>query len=216
MTVRILVADDQPLVSAGIGAVLDAEPDLEVIACTRTASVVQAAGEHAPDVVVIDVPPDDADLIGKVLAGGAVRVLVLSTRHDLRLVRDMLVAGAAGYVLKDHATETLADVVRLVATGSGTVLGPAIVDDLLDELSSQPVSGSTAGLPDPLTRREQEVLVLIAQGLSNTEIGSRLFISSLTARTHVGRVIMKLGARNRAHAVTTAYRTGLIRLPRAA
>jgi DNA-binding NarL/FixJ family response regulator len=213
MTIRVLVADDQPLVSAGICALLDAEPDIEVVAQTVLAEVVVAAGIHCPDVVVMDLPPEGTEIIGKTVACGALRVLVLTAQHTARLVCDALLAGASGYLLKATATDTLVGVVHAIAS-TGTWLDPAVVTDLLLELTRQPVSGgNSSAVVHRLTPREQEILVLMAHGLSNAEMANQLFISSLTVRTHVGRVLAKLGARNRAHAVTTAYRVGLVRVP---
>ena len=209
MTVRVLVAGDEPLVTAGISSLLEGAPDLEVIARTTVDNVVEAAAEHRPAVVVVDLPPERIGVVSQITVGGEVRVVLLTSVPTVSLVRDALVAGAAGCLLKATAAGTLAGVVR-ATTATGAWLDPAIIGDLLRELSGLPKPGSVAGQYPALTPREQEVLVLVAQGLSNVEIADRLYISALTVRTHVGRVMTKLGARNRAHAVTTAYRTGVV------
>lgn len=209
MTIRVLVVDDQPLAAAGISFLLQAAPDVQVVAHAATADAAAAAAEHLPHVVVADVPADGIHLIGTLAAGGVARVVLLISQYTVPLVRDALLAGAAGCMLKDSAPDALLGVVR-AGTRTGTWLDPAIVGDMLRQLTSLPTAG--AGVTDGLTPREREVLVLMAHGLSNAEIAGRLYISALTARTHVGRVIMKLGARNRAHAVTTAYRAGIVRI----
>jgi DNA-binding NarL/FixJ family response regulator len=215
MTIKVLIADDEPLVRAGIGAVLAAAPGMEVIAHVDTRTAVRVVAQHRPDVVVVDVPDIRVDVITEILAHGADRVIYLPAKCTVRLLRDALLAGAAGCLLKGNAADMLVDVVRAV-TGTGVWIDPEIVEKVLRELASLPTAGRCSGIPDRLTPREQEILVLVAQGLSNCEIADRLYISALTVRTHVGRVLMKLGARNRAHAVTTAYRIGLVRIRPAA
>lgn len=212
MRIRVLVADDQPLIRAGLSYLIDTEPDIEVVGQSVLDEVVAAVAEHGPDMVVMDVPPDAPDIVGKVVACGALRVLVVTAHHTVRLLCDALLAGASGYLLQATATDVIGNVVRAVA-GTGMWLDPVAVTDLMSELARQPVTGGdTSALIDRLTSREQEILVLMAHGMSNAEMAQRLFISSLTVRTHVGRVLTKLGVRNRAHAVTTAYRCGLVRI----
>ncbi|WP_433727134.1 LuxR C-terminal-related transcriptional regulator [Actinoplanes sp. CA-051413] len=211
--IRVLVADDEPLVSAGVSALLNAEPDIEVVAKVSVGRVVESTDAYRPDVVVMDVPPDDIDIIGKVGACGTSRVLVLTVHRSIQIVGEALSAGAAGYLLKQSATEALVGGVRAVA-GAGTWLDPVVTADLLIELAGRPVRGQNRSTStDRLTPREQEVLVLLSRGMSDAEIARQLFISNLTVRTHVGRILTKLGARNRAHAVTTAYQIGLVRIP---
>ncbi|GIE53916.1 LuxR C-terminal-related transcriptional regulator [Actinoplanes nipponensis] len=214
-TVRVLIADEIPLIRAGVAAVLDATPDLRVAGEATPGDVLAAAAGLRPDVVVTDLPAGGADVIAEVVAGGTARVVVLTDRHTPRLVCDALLAGAAGYLLKETATDRLARAVRTV-TAAGIWLDPAVLGDLLREAAGRPVLGLAGAPPDRLTRREHEILVLMARGLSNAEIADALVLSSLTVRTHVGRVLMKLGVRNRTHAVTTAYRLGLVQLPHAA
>ncbi len=212
MTVRVLVADDHELVSAGLAFVLETTPDITVVARVPLNDVVRAAAEHHPDVVTIDAAPHTADIIAKVICQGA-RVLVLATDHTVRSVCEALHAGASGYLLKASAPAALAGVVRAVnALGPGTWLDPPILAGILQELSTAPTLANRGNQPNPLTTREHEVLLLMAGGLTNAQIAQRLYLSPLTVRTHVGRVITKLGVRNRAHAVTTAYRTGIVHI----
>jgi DNA-binding NarL/FixJ family response regulator len=211
MRIRVLIGADLPLIAAGISAVLDSDPELAVVAHVPTSDVVETIAAHDPDVVIIDLRSDGVELIAKAASGNA-RVLVLGSSGEATLVCAALYAGAAGYLITDSPMAVFPAAVRLAAAGGGTVLGPAVVEGMLRALGGRPVV--TAGQSSALTPREQDVLELMAQGMSNEEIGRQLFISSLTARTHVSRTIMKLGARNRAHAVTTAYRTGLIELSR--
>jgi len=213
LTVTVLIAFDQPLVAAGVGAVLDAEPDITVVARTGSRTVLDAASAYQPDVVVMDVSPEESDAIGKVIASGARRVLVLTAHRTSRLVCDAVLAGASGYLSTATSPEAIPEAVRAV-TGVGVWLDPAVAADLVADLARQPVAGPVnRTVLARLTRRETEVLVLLAEGLSNDEIARRLVISALTVRTHVRRTLAKLHARNRAHAVTEAYRLGLVRIP---
>jgi DNA-binding NarL/FixJ family response regulator len=211
MTIRVLVADDHPLVSAGISAMLDAEPDIVLAGRTGTDDVLGAAIDLAPDVIVVDPAPGPADLIAKLAANSAARVLVLTDTRDVASMGRALTAGAAGYLLKINAAQALPGAVRAIVV-AGTVLDPGLIDDLVEDLFLRPVAGTRGRLITPLTARETEVLLHLAEGLSDAEISRRLFISFPTVRTHIGRVLMKLTARNRAHAVTIAYRLGLVRI----
>ncbi len=212
MTVRVLVADDHELVGAGLAFVLEAAPDISVVARVPLNDVVRVAAEHRPDVVVMDAAPQTADIIGKVVSDGA-RVFVLAAGYTVGSVCEALYAGASGYLLKASAPAALAGVVRAVyGLDAGTWLDAPILAGILQELSAAPALGDRGDQVNPLTTREHEVLVLMAAGLTNAQIAQRLYLSPLTVRTHVGRVITKLGVRNRAHAVTAAYRTGIVRI----
>jgi DNA-binding NarL/FixJ family response regulator len=211
-TIRVLFADDHQLVCARIGAWLAAAPDITLVGRTNTEDVISAAAELLPDVVVVDPPVANGELVGKLTANGDARVLVLTDTRNAQAICEALVAGAAGYFLKGNAPQALLAAVRALSV-SGTILDPVIVDGLVNNLSSRPVAVNRAGLPAPLTAREREVLINLAEGLSDAQIAGRLFISAMTVRTHVGHLLMKLCARNRAHAVTIAYRRGLVRLP---
>jgi DNA-binding NarL/FixJ family response regulator len=224
MNIRVLVADDHPLVRAGISALLAAQPGIVVAAeVVAGEDIVKAAAVHLPDVVVMAVrmpDRDGLDVIGKVVAEGGryaperpVRVLAMTDECRPRDAYAVLRAGATGMLLKARPPEALVGAVRAVAL-AGTWLDPAMVRDMLVELASQPITGETAwAVVRRLTAREREVLVLLAHGLGNTEIASRLFLSEATVRTHVGRILMKLDCRDRTKAVVVAYRSGLVRIP---
>jgi DNA-binding NarL/FixJ family response regulator len=222
MTIRVVVADDQPLIAAGLGMLLSQEPDVQVVAMAADgAAAVAAAREHRPDVVVMDVrmPGMDGIEATKVLlAPGtstpAPQVLFVATVHDERLVYAALRAGAAGFVLKDAAPGDLIRAVRVCAAGHGW-LDPLVTRRLLAELAARPESGARplAELRN-LTPREREVLALLAQGYSNTDLSRLLFISQGTVKTHMTRVLMKLGLRTRAEAVAVAFQSGLVTVSR--
>ena len=211
MSISVLVADDQPLHGAGISYLLDAASDVDVVGQATICTAVTAVARHRPDVVVIDLPHERLSLISELLERGAGRVILVPATCPATLLRDALLAGATGCLLKATAPAALLNVVRTVVV-TGTWIDPLIIEDLLRILSGVPTAGDLSNGLDPLTPRELDVLLLVAQGLSNAEIADRLCISPLTVRTHVGRVLTKMGVRNRAHAVTTAYRTGLVRI----
>lgn len=222
MNIRVLVSDDQPLVRAGIGALLAAQPGLEVVGTVGGGEdAVKAAATHLPDVVVLELamPDDDGvEVIGKIVTDALeetperpVRVLAMTSEHQPRQAYAALRAGAAGFMLKNRPPEVLIGAVRSVAI-AGIWLDTAVAGDMLQELSSRPAAGDTASaLSRRLTEREREVLVLLAHGLGNTDIATRLFLSEATVRTHVGRILMKLDCPNRTRAVVIAYRSGLVR-----
>jgi DNA-binding NarL/FixJ family response regulator len=223
MNSRVVVSDDQPLIRAGIGALLDVQPGIEVVATTGGGEdAVKAAATHQPDVVVLelDMPDGDGiDTIDKIVTDGlretpqrAVRVLATTTQLRPHDAYAALRAGAAGFLVKTRPPEVLVSAVRAVAV-AGTWLDTAVANDLLLELSYRPATANTeSALARRLTAREREVLVLLAQGLGNTEIAARLVLSEATIRTHVGRILMKLNCPNRTRAVVLAYRSGLVRL----
>ncbi|MEV0698814.1 response regulator transcription factor [Saccharopolyspora sp. NPDC050389] len=219
MTIRVLLADDQSLVRAGFQVLIDSAPDLTVVgeASTGREAVTLARSTRA-DVVLMDIRMPDLDGLAATreitadedLAG--VRVLVLTTFEIDEYVFAALRAGASGFLGKGVEPEELIDAVRLVAGGEA-LLSPLAVRSLIARFLAQPEQLVDA---DPqrlavLTAREREVLVLVAAGLSNEEIAERLFVSPLTAKTHVNRSMMKLGARDRAQLVVIAYETGLVR-----
>ena len=221
--IRVILVDDEPIVRSGIALLLGGEPDIEVIADVDTGEeAVDLAVRHHPDVVIADVRMPGMDGVETtrriVRATGEadtdqvpVKVLVLTTFHVDEAVLAALRAGASGFILKDAAPTELVAAVRAVAAGEAW-LDPAVARQLIDEFASR----SDPGLPSPdelraLTGREREVLVLIAHGLSNAEISDFLVIGEGTTKTHVGRIFAKLGLRDRAQAVATAYRCGLIR-----
>ena len=222
--IRLVLVDDESIVRSGIALLLSGEPDFEIIADVATGEqAVQVAIAQRPDVVIADVRMPGMDGVETtrriVDATGAgaddgrspVRVLVLTTFHVDEAVYAALRAGASGFILKDAAPTELLAAVRAVAKGEAW-LDPAVARQLIDEFAARP----EPGLPTPqelltLTGREREVLVLMAHGMSNAEISDFLVVGEGTTKTHVSRIFAKLGLRDRAQAVATAYRSGLIR-----
>ncbi|UGT56077.1 response regulator [Nocardia asteroides] len=216
MPISVLVVDDQELMRMGLKMVLGAHPDIEVVGEAGNGDeAVLRATQLRPDVVLMDVRMpvvDGVTATGRIVAAGdGVRVLVMTTfdldEHALGALR----AGASGFLLKDTPPEDLVSAIRSVAAGDA-VVSPKVTKRLLDRL----VAEDPAGLRDPsvldvLTAREREVLEQIAAGRSNAEIAAALFLSEATVKTHVGRVLTKLGLRDRVQAVVLAYETGLVR-----
>ncbi|RBY85375.1 response regulator transcription factor [Blastococcus sp. TF02A-26] len=213
--IRVLVVDDQPLVRAGIRAVLERDEDLEV---TGEAGDGRAALDRLravpADVVLMDLRMpvlDGIEATRRIVADpamGATAVLALTTFDDDELVFGALRAGASGFLLKDAEPEALRRAVR-AAAGGEAVLDPGVTRSVLAAALQVPAP-TDSGLLAQLTDREREVLVAVAQGLSNDEIGRELHMSPATARTHVGRVLTKLAARDRAQLVAMAWRAGLV------
>ena len=213
--IRVLIADDQALVRAGFRVLIDSAADLEVVgeAGDGREAVDLARTTHA-DVVLMDVrmPVLDGLAATRELAGkqGGPRIIILTTFDIDEYVFEALRAGASGFLLKDTEPAELLQAVRIVAGGEA-LLAPSVTRRLIEEFATGPDPHRTppAAL-EVLTEREREVLSLVARGLSNGEIATELFISPATAKTHVSRVMMKLGARDRAQLVVTAYETGLV------
>ncbi|MDZ4168291.1 MAG: response regulator transcription factor [Coriobacteriia bacterium] len=215
--IRVLIVDDQALVRSGLKMLVDSAPDLEVVAEAANGEEALAAVRALdPDVVLMDIrmPVMDGIEATAALAGDSstahVRVLVLTTFDLDEYVFQALRAGASGFLLKDADPEALLEAVRVVAAGEA-LLAPSVTRRLIAEFARQPESrpANVSGL-EQLTERELEVLGLAGRGLSNAEIGERLFISPATAKTHVSHVMLKLGARDRAQLVVTAYESGLV------
>jgi DNA-binding NarL/FixJ family response regulator len=217
--VRVLIADDQALVRAGFRMILDAEPDLEIVGeATNGIEAVERARELRPDVVLMDIRMPELDGIEATRAittapapdGVApVRVLMLTTFDINEYVYEALRAGASGFLLKDVPPEQLVAGIRVVAEGDA-LLAPSITRRLIAEFAS--VTPTPAEPPrglDELTTRELEVFKLVARGLSNAEIAAELVVSETTVKTHVARVLMKLGLRDRVQAVVAAYESGV-------
>ncbi len=211
--VRVVVADDQPLVRRGLRMILSDAADVEIVgeAADGHEAVALAAAEK-PDVVLMDVRMPGMDGIEATRAVTAVedppRVLVLTTFDLDEIVYDALRAGASGFLLKDAPEERLLTAIRVVAEG-GSLFAPAVTRRLIEEFARRPRTTGPSGLQE-LTERESEVLRLVARGLSNAEIAIELFVSENTVKTHVARVLMKLGLRDRVQAVVLAYETGLV------
>jgi DNA-binding NarL/FixJ family response regulator len=216
---RVLLADDQALVLAGFGALLEAEDGIEVAGTAGDGEeAVELARALVPDVVLMDVRMPRLDGLAATAritadpALAATRVLVLTTFELDEYVFGALRAGASGFLLKDVEPADLLTAIRVVASGEA-LLAPRITRRLIEAYVAQPSAAASdaalAGLEE-LTAREREVLALVAAGLSNHEIAERLVLSPLTAKTHVSRVLMKCGARDRAQLVVLAYESGLV------
>jgi DNA-binding NarL/FixJ family response regulator len=209
---RLLIADDQPLMRAGFRAVLEATGEMEVVGEAGDGeAAVELARALSPDVVLMDIrmPRMDGIEATRRLAGH--RVLILTTFGLDDYIIDALRAGASGFILKDVPTEELVRAVRLIAAGEA-LLSPAVTRRLLDRVGRRlPASATTAPAAfAELTEREREVFELLARGLSNAEIAEALTVGDATVKTHVSNVLMKLGLRDRVQAVVLAYESGLI------
>jgi DNA-binding NarL/FixJ family response regulator len=219
--IRIIVADDHEVVRAGFAGLLDTQPDFTVVATAPDgAEAVRLSREHRPDLVLMDVRMprmDGIEATARLTAPSpstgpdGPRVLILTTFDLDEYVYDALSAGASGFLLKDVTAERLFDAVRIVAAGEA-LLAPAVTRRLIGEFARlRPKPSATAAVPlTALTPRETQVLRLIAEGLSNPEIAARLLVSEETVKTHVSRVLAKLGLRDRTQAVVTAYESGLV------
>ena len=212
-TIRVLIADDQALMRTGFRMILDAQDDIEVVGeAIDGADAIRQFEKLAPDVVVMDVrmPTMDGIEATRRLAGleRPARVLILTTFDLDDYVYEALRAGASGFLLKDRPPEELVAAVRVIAAGEA-LLAPSVTRRLIEEFARRAPAAKPTELAQ-LTEREREVLVLMARGLSNAEIAKALFVAETTVKTHVGRVLHKLGLRDRAQAVVLAYESGLV------
>ena len=216
MSISVLLADDQPLLRRGFRMILEAEPDLTVTAeAGDGAEAVELTRRHAPDVVLMDIRMPGTDGIEATrritVAHPDVRVLVLTTFDLDEYAFGALRAGASGFLLKDVRPAELVAAIRTVAAGDA-VVSPRVTRRLLEEYAQVlPPSGDQYPQLAALTDREREVLVLVARGLSNAEIAANLYVSEATVKSHVGRILSKLGLRDRVQVVVLAYESGLIR-----
>jgi DNA-binding NarL/FixJ family response regulator len=216
VTIRVLVAEDQHLVRAGLVGIVGTADDLEVVGEAATGrQAVELTRRELPDVVLMDIRMPDGNGIEAtrlITASTPVRVLVLTTFDLDDHVYEALRAGASGFLLKDTPPLELLAAIRVLAAGDA-LLAPSVTRRLLAEFAARPTpAGSSAGHPERLpaiTDREQQVLGLVAEGLSNAEIAEHLHITPGTAKTHVGNLLTKLGARDRVQLVVLAYRTGV-------
>jgi DNA-binding NarL/FixJ family response regulator len=215
-SVRVLIADDQQLVRTGFRMILDAEPDIDVVGeATDGREAVAMARELQPDVVLMDIRMPELDGIAatrQVVSQDderGPRVLMLTTFDLDEYVYDALRAGASGFLLKDVPADQLAAGVRMVAAGDA-LLAPAITRRLIEEFAATPPAAPAPPGLDELTPRELEVFRLVAQGKSNADIAAELVIGETTVKTHVTRLMMKLGVHDRVQAVVLAYELGVV------
>jgi DNA-binding NarL/FixJ family response regulator len=215
--IRVVIADDQGLIRVGLRKVLEIEPDTTVVGeAVDGEQAVQMATRLQPDVVLMDIRMPSLDGIEAtrriVRTHPSIRVLMLTTFGLDNYVFESLRAGASGFMVKDAPPEDIAAAVRIVASGDA-LLAPAVTRSVIEQFARQP--GPTPPQPpvavSALTPREREVLDLLVAGLSNPEICDRLFISDATAKTHVARILQKLGLPDRVQVVIYAYETGLVR-----
>jgi DNA-binding NarL/FixJ family response regulator len=215
MTLSILIADDQALVRAGFRMILEAEPDLQVVAEARDgAEAIEAAQRERPDIVLMDIrmpTMDGLEATRRIVAATSEppRVLILTTFDLDEYVFDALQAGASGFLLKDVPPEQLVAGIRAVAEGD-SLLSPSVTRRLIESFVRVHRRVPRPAELDDLTPRELEIFELVARGLSNAEIATRLVVSGTTVKTHVARVLAKLNLRDRVQVVVLAYETGVV------
>jgi DNA-binding NarL/FixJ family response regulator len=217
VTIRVLVVDDEELVRTGLRLILDAEPDIGVVGTASDGrQAVAEVRRLCPDVVLMDIRMpglDGLEATRRILTEPDVppcKVVILTTFDVDEHVYEALRAGASGFLLKDVPADQLAHVIRVTAAGEA-LLAPSVTRRLIAAFArpTAPAPVPVAGLGD-LTPREVEVLTLLAEGLSNAEIATRLFVGEATVKTHVARILTKLGVRDRVQAVIAAFRSGLV------
>jgi DNA-binding NarL/FixJ family response regulator len=216
MTIRVVIADDQHLVRAGLKMILDTQPDIEVVGeAANGADAIRIVEASEPDVVLMDIRMPDVDGIEatrRLLAAPRatiVRVLILTTFDLDEYVYDALHAGASGFLLKDAPPEQLTAAVRMAADGDA-LLAPAITRRLIEQFVAPTPPANRPAALDELSPRELEVFGLLARGLSNREIAGEIFVGETTVKTHVARILTKLGLRDRVQAVVLAYEAGVV------
>ncbi|OIJ99397.1 DNA-binding response regulator [Streptomyces sp. MUSC 14] len=216
MSIRVVLADDQPLVRSGLRVLMADHPDLEVVGEAATGDeAVRLVEELAPDVVVMDIRmpgTDGIEATRRITAGPtAARVLVLTTFDEDDHVYGALRAGAGGFVVKDMALDDILGAIRVVAAGDA-LIAPGVTRRLIADFVGRPATAPERRVRRlaGITEREREVLALVGRGRSNTEIAEDLFITVATTKSHVSRLLTKLGARDRVQLVITAYETGLV------
>lgn len=215
--IRVLLADDQGLVRAGFRALLDSQEDIEVIGeAADGEEAVRVATREKPDLVLMDIRMPGMDGLAATRAIAAdgkldeVRIVILTTFDIDEYVFEAIRSGASGFLVKDTEPADLIQAVRIVA-GGDALLSPSVTRRLIAEFATRAKAPPTAPGLHELTDREREVMALAAEGLSNEEIAERLVVSPFTAKTHVSRAMVKLGARDRAQLVVLAYESGLVR-----
>jgi DNA-binding NarL/FixJ family response regulator len=216
--IRVLLVDDQELVRTGFSMILDAQDDIEVVgACGDGSEAIPAVAELAPDVILMDVRMpgiDGIEATRQIVAGrtddSGPRILVLTTFDLDEYVYDALNAGASGFLLKDAPAADLVAAIHTIARGD-VLLAPSVTRRMIEQLAGRRKSAHPAkSALTTLTEKENEVLLLVARGLSNAEIGERIYVSEATVKTHVGHVLQKLGLRDRVQAVVLAYEAGVV------
>jgi len=220
MTIRVLLADDQKLLRHGLRMIVEEEDDLEVVGeASDGAEAVQASARLKPDVILMDIRMPDVDgveatrqIVAANPDGDGPRVVMLTSFDLDEYVLGALRAGASGFLLKDASPESIIDGIRVAASGEA-MLAPSVTRRLIDRFTARP---EIANLVPPegidlLTDRERQVMDLVVRGLSNAEIGAGLCLGETTVKTHVGRVLMKLGVRDRVQLVVLAYERGVTR-----
>jgi DNA-binding NarL/FixJ family response regulator len=212
MTIRVLVADDQSMVRAGFRMLLADEQDIEVVAEAENGrEAVEKAARFNPDVILMDIRMPELDGIQAtrriLLDDNGARILILTTFDLDEYVYEALSAGASGFVLKDDSPEQLLAAIRTVAAGDA-LLSPTVTKKVIKQFARRPRPAPPKELGE-LSERERDVFRLMAEGMSNSEIGQELFISETTVKTHVTHILQKLGLRDRVQAVVLAYQTGV-------
>jgi DNA-binding NarL/FixJ family response regulator len=214
--IRVLLADDQDLVRAGFRALLDAQDDIEVVGEAGDGDeAVQLTRRHRPDIVLMDIrmPGTDGLAATRTIADDRLaeaRIVILTTFELDEYVFEAIRAGASGFIVKHTKPAELLRAVRTVAAGDA-LLSPSVTRRLVREFAARTRDAPRSPALDALTEREREVMALVAEGLTNDEIAERLVVSKLTAKTHVSRAMVKLGARDRIQLVVFAYESGLVR-----
>ena len=212
MTIRVLVADDQSMVRAGFRMLLADEQDIEVVAEAENGrEAVEKAARFNPDVILMDIRMPELDGIQAtwriLVDDNGARILILTTFDLDEYVYEALSAGASGFVLKDDSPEQLLAAIRTVAAGDA-LLSPTVTKKVIKQFARRPRPAPPKELGE-LSERERDVFRLMAEGMSNSEIGQELFISETTVKTHVTHILQKLGLRDRVQAVVLAYQTGV-------
>lgn len=211
-TIRVVVVDDQPLLRAGFSMLLQAEDDIELVGEAATGrEAIEAVAKLTPDVVLMDIRMPELDGVQateQITANEDAPAILILTTFDLdEYVYASLRAGASGFLLKDTPPDDLLEAIRVVARGDA-LIAPSVTKRLISTFAAEPAAAPTDHF-DELTDRENEVLQLMARGLSNAEIATELILGETTIKTHVGRVLMKLGARDRVQAVIAAFEAGI-------
>jgi DNA-binding NarL/FixJ family response regulator len=212
--IRVVLVDDQPLVRTGLRMILSDQPDITVVGeAANGEEAIEVCADVVPDVVLMDVRMPGVDGIDATRAVTSVadppRVLVLTTFDLDDIVYDALRAGASGFLLKDAPEDRLVTAIRVVADG-GSLFAPSVTRRLIEEFSQRRAPSEAPPAFASLTERETEVLTHVARGKSNAEIAAALFVTENTVKTHVARLLMKLGLRDRVQAVVLAYESGLV------